>query len=582
MPTNEYWARRAEALAARGHAKAESTTATMTRDYERAAASIRRDIEAFYGRYATNNGVSLADARKQLDARELADFKMTLDEFRGRHLSGEFAREVDNASIRVRLSRLEALEMQMRGRVEELKAKQAEGIETLLGDAYEDRYHRGIYEAQKAMGFGHTFAQLDEAKIRRAIAEPWLGDNFSGRIWADRDKLVREIHTSLLHGLIRGDGIEQMTKELSERMGASRSRCKTIVRTETAHIIEDAAIAGYKEMGFEEYIFIAALDEKTCPVCGALDNQVFKVSEAEEGVNRAPIHPNCGCTEGPYFGELEGTRTARGPDGESYEVPAGMSYAQWREEHAQKSEPAPTTPERPAPEPSVPKIEFSDAESLSDARKYAHDVLGIEKPSYAGLSLESANTINQQIAGAYNDYPELRGFVGEIKTNSRGTSYAAASLRADRTASGDYQISRILEISKSTMGDMAKTEVYYARDVGSGFHPLGTTAKSIIDHELGHMIEYARTANKYGLDLNGPISADKKSMLFAAARDHDYASAVAQRAADALGVSVDDLAVQVSRYAKTNASELLAEAVAEYRTSQSPRDACKAVIKALK
>ena len=43
--------------------------------FERARREIQSQIDAFYGRYARNNAVSLSEAQKALSLAELRDFK---------------------------------------------------------------------------------------------------------------------------------------------------------------------------------------------------------------------------------------------------------------------------------------------------------------------------------------------------------------------------------------------------------------------------------------------------------------------------------------------------------------------------
>ena len=69
-------------------------------------------IQAFYQKYANTNGLSLQDAKKQLTDRELKAFKLTLKEYtklaQQKNLSNKQIKLLDNASIRSRLSRIEA------------------------------------------------------------------------------------------------------------------------------------------------------------------------------------------------------------------------------------------------------------------------------------------------------------------------------------------------------------------------------------------------------------------------------------------------------------------------------------------
>lgn len=52
--------------------------------------------------------------------------------------------------------------------------------------------------------------------------------------------------------------------------------------------VDEATIKGFKDMGVKEVQWIAADDEKTCPTCGARDNQIYKI-------DKIPPKPHYGC-----------------------------------------------------------------------------------------------------------------------------------------------------------------------------------------------------------------------------------------------------------------------------------------------
>lgn len=75
---------------------------------------------------------------------------------------------------------------------------------------------------------------------------------------------------------------------------------------------------------------------KTSDVCSALDGQVFPVKDALPGVNHPPMHPWCRSTtiaviDGAVTDGLK--RRAKDPEtNEVYEVPANMTYEQWKKD----------------------------------------------------------------------------------------------------------------------------------------------------------------------------------------------------------------------------------------------------------
>ena len=124
---NEYWKKRNSELLKIHAQKADDIERELIKEYERSLNGIKKEIETFYARYAGENGISMAEARKLLSRDELKGFKLSLEEFREKALDnadGKWTTMLDNEYMRSRVSRLEALKYQMRGEVELLKQKQ--------------------------------------------------------------------------------------------------------------------------------------------------------------------------------------------------------------------------------------------------------------------------------------------------------------------------------------------------------------------------------------------------------------------------------------------------------------------------
>lgn len=82
---NEYWKKRNSELLKIHAQKADDIERELIKEYERSLNGIKKEIETFYARYAGENGISMAEARKQLSRDELKGFKLSLEEFRERH-----------------------------------------------------------------------------------------------------------------------------------------------------------------------------------------------------------------------------------------------------------------------------------------------------------------------------------------------------------------------------------------------------------------------------------------------------------------------------------------------------------------
>ncbi|WP_068649464.1 minor capsid protein [Paenibacillus antarcticus] len=335
----DYWKKRSEQIARRQFIKADAFEVAQRKEYDKAMKSMQRDIEVFYQRYSTNNEVTMSEARKQLTAGELKEFKMTLEEFTSKakdNADGRWTQELNNVYYKTRVTRLEALQTQIGQHSEMLAGSRQESTEKLLGDIYTDTYYRNIYEIQKGFGIGGSFAHVDDEGLKKVLGSKLDGRNWSQRIWGDRSKVRQELQTKLSQSFIRGDSIDRTVKSVVERMSVSRSNAERLVQTESAFFAGQATAAGYKESGVvKQYEVLATLDTRTSSVCRGMDGKVFNLSEMEVNVNYPPFHARCRTTTVAHFDDDEGLgeRIAMDPDGTTYYVPENMKYDDWYQKH---------------------------------------------------------------------------------------------------------------------------------------------------------------------------------------------------------------------------------------------------------
>ena len=170
--------------------------------------------------------------------------------------------------------------------------KQNKEIARLFGEVYENEFYHAVYDLGKS-GMNFYFTPLDSRAIQKVLNYPWSGALFSDRLWENKDKLIYSLKETLTQGLIQGQDYSRMTKNLAGRMDVSFEQAARLVKTETAHFMNQADMDSYDEAGIEKYQYLASLDELTCEQCGEMDGRIFKLSEAVTGVNYPPLHPNC-------------------------------------------------------------------------------------------------------------------------------------------------------------------------------------------------------------------------------------------------------------------------------------------------
>ncbi|HGS9776389.1 TPA: phage head morphogenesis protein, partial [Clostridioides difficile] len=124
MKHKDYWRKRFEQLEEAQNNKSVKYYLELEKQYKLAMNSIEKDILAWYNRFAKNEGISLLEAKKLLNTRELEEFKWSVEEYirhgKENAINQKWMKELENASARVHITRLEALKLQIQQQVEVL------------------------------------------------------------------------------------------------------------------------------------------------------------------------------------------------------------------------------------------------------------------------------------------------------------------------------------------------------------------------------------------------------------------------------------------------------------------------------
>ena len=345
MKSRAYWRQRFEILESATHGKGIEYLESLDREYRIASEQVQADVARWYAKFAANNDISLADAKRLLTAGELEEFRWTVEEYirygRENALSDQWIRQLENASARVHISRLDALHLQMQQSVERLYSTQSDGIDSLLRDVYTSNFYHSAFEIQRGVGVGVALQGISTAQLDAILAKPWSTDGrtFSDRIWTRKTELVNTLQTKMSQIIMRGESPDKAIKEIAERFGASKSQAGNLVMTESAYFSSQAQKDCYNELDIERYQILATLDHRTSEVCQDLDGAIFRVADYEPGVTAPPFHPRCRTTTIPYIEGDTGERIARGADGRTYNVPADMTYHEWFDKYV-KNDPS--------------------------------------------------------------------------------------------------------------------------------------------------------------------------------------------------------------------------------------------------
>jgi SPP1 gp7 family putative phage head morphogenesis protein len=338
MTNAEYWKQRFTQLEAAQNRKGATAYLEMEKQYKAAQNELEAQIARWYQRFADSNGISLAQAKQWLKGQDLAEFKWDVKEYikygKENAINGAWMQELENASSKFHISRLEALQIQTQNSLETMFAQQMGTMKKALSDVYASGYYHTAYTVQQGFGLGWDIAGLDQAQIEKVLSKPWAVDgyNFSTRIWNSKTKLIGEVHCELSKNLLTGADPQKAIDSLAKKMGTSKSNAGRLVMTEQAYFSSAAQKDCFNDLDVEEYEIVATLDSHTSDICRSLDGKVFKMSDYKPGVTAPPFHVYCRSTTAPHFKENfdAGERAARGADGRTYYVPGDVTYSEWK------------------------------------------------------------------------------------------------------------------------------------------------------------------------------------------------------------------------------------------------------------
>lgn len=339
MNNGEYWQKRFELLEQAAHQQGVQCYADIEKQYRQAQKQLEGQIAAWYQRFASNNGVTLAEAKRMLNAKELAELKWDVNQYiqygQENAINGTWVKQLENASARFHISRLESLKLQTQQSIEVMFGNQLDSIDSTMRNVYKSGYYHTAYEIQKGVGVGWDFSALDDKQISKVINKPWAvdGKNFSERIWGNRQKLVNELNNTLTQNIILGKDPQKAIDEIARKMNTSKTNAGRLVMTEEAFFSSAAQKDCFDELDVEQFEIVATLDSHTSDICRGMDGKHFPMSEWKVGVTAPPFHVHCRSTTVPYFDDefdAVGERAARDEKtGKTYFVPGNMTYKEW-------------------------------------------------------------------------------------------------------------------------------------------------------------------------------------------------------------------------------------------------------------
>lgn len=267
--------------------------------YQNMIDEMDKEINGFYGKYASKEGITISEARKRAAKLDIEAYARKAKKYvKEKDFSDEANAEMRLYNMTMRANRLELLKAN-------IGLEMIAGFDELQKFFDEKLTDRATGEFERLAGILGKTVQ-DNAKAAHAIVNASFHNaTFSDRIWMYQDMLKAELSSLLQTGLIRGQSSTKLATHIQKRFGVSQSNAERLMTTELRRVQTDAARQVYERNGNTEYKFLTTNPQGTCDICKKLDGKIFKVKNMVPGTNAPPMHPWCHCTTAPYWNNDE-------------------------------------------------------------------------------------------------------------------------------------------------------------------------------------------------------------------------------------------------------------------------------------
>lgn len=256
--------------------------------YSDFAHELQDEIFKFYGKFATDEGISIDEAKRILRGEDFSDYQENARKyFESAKDDPELLKRLNEQYRASKVTRLEALYFDLEYQVGLLNG-------TLQGTFEQYLLMVASYSYEKIIG-GHSSSTLNKPALEEIINRPWNGYNYSENLWGNTDHLVRDLKKVFIQGFGRGSHPRQMANEIRKRYNVARSRAETLIRTDGTHIVTNATGKRYMDAGLKYYYDHVKVDNRTTDICMRVhrENKRKLLSEMEPGVNAPPYHFSC-------------------------------------------------------------------------------------------------------------------------------------------------------------------------------------------------------------------------------------------------------------------------------------------------
>lgn len=446
------------------------------------------------------------------------------------------------------------------------------------------------YALEHGAGINFGFNLYDSSTVAYLIkSDPQVLPYYTPKKSKDMDWNMHKITRQITQGVIQGESLDKIAKRLASATSSSNMNSMlTNARTGMTMAQNAGRQARLKEaqnMGIKVHKeWMATLDEHTRWQHADLDGQKqpldkpFRVGGYTIMYPGDPTaHPsmifNCRCT---MVGDLDDypSEYKRYDNIDGKPIKA-MTYREWEKAKGKQFSKSRVAPLTAFNQVSIGACKtVKEVNGLLNGRGLWRTVSGLNtgvesQADLTGCDLDSAKSIAAAYEQVFAKYPQLKGRFDAPNAHPvdmDDNTYAWCYLRRNG----------LVQVNPNKYNNWQSISRQYEHDVETGWHPYGTTAESVVTHEIGHAIDglLARERILGGVTASGEYryaSSTLKNTIMKRAAKLDEDIADNMEFDKMVGNGTEAVSMSVSRYATKNNQEWFAECFAEYITSANPR-----------
>ena len=299
MGSYDYWRNRENEQHKHNITEEKKYNQELNKIYKDMMDECKRSINNFYAKYASENGITMAEAKKRASRLDIEEYARKAAKY---VKTKDFTKEANDAmkiyNLTMKVNRLELLKA-------DLGLELAKGHSKIYQLFYKALKKRSIDEFKRQSGILGKTVQNNTKLANSIVNASFHNATFSDRIWMHQDLLKNDLNKLLQIGLIQGKNPKTLATELRKRFNVKQSDAERLMQTELARVQTDAQKKSYIENGFDEYEYIACGSSDVCDTCKSMDGKVFKVKDMMPGLNAPPMHPRCHCSTAPHIDRAE-------------------------------------------------------------------------------------------------------------------------------------------------------------------------------------------------------------------------------------------------------------------------------------